>query len=284
MSPRIRWRWPSRRRRATGSVRTTLSPSIWLTRKDLHWSTCRGADAPRSSSSAANRSCFLRSSSGREPSCSTPPRTTTKSAVSKIVPNRFSDGDVKINTSLDLADVIRQMANLGASYPEIVSILETANRRHNLVGTLVVDAVPSSSKLYLEAVLGKDTTAKKDDSVKRTSGASKAEEDVRYSDSSAGIRILPPRINPPQIVRVRMQPMFQVRASRPTESVHPTRRLATTPKKAPARRTDRLPSRMPRSRKPRPTTLLPGAGSSTSSEEATNSRALALSLLARYLT
>jgi flagellar basal body P-ring protein FlgI len=94
-----------------------------------------------------------------------------KIAVSKIVPNRFSDGDVKINTSLDLADVIRQMANVGASYPEIVSILETANQRHNLVGTLVVDAVPSSSKLYLEAVLGKDTTAKKDDSVKRTSGA-----------------------------------------------------------------------------------------------------------------
>ncbi len=205
-----------------------------------------------------------------------------KIAVSKIVPNRFSDGDVKINTSLDLADVIRQMANLGASYPEIVSILETANQRHNLAGTLVVDAVPSSSRLYLEAVLGKDTTAKKDDSVKRTSGAtSKPKRRSRYSDSSAGIRILRSRINPPRIVQARMQPIFaKSEHSRPTESVHPTRRSATTPKKAPARRTDRLPSRMPQSRKPRPTTLLPGAGSSTSSEEATNSRAaLVLSLI-----
>jgi Flagellar P-ring protein len=90
--------------------------------------------------------------------------------VSKIVPSRFGDADVKITTTLDLADVIRRTANLGASYPEIVSILETANRQKNLAGMLVVDAVPSTSRLYLEAVLGKDTTAKKDDSLKRASG------------------------------------------------------------------------------------------------------------------
>jgi hypothetical protein len=93
-----------------------------------------------------------------------------KIEVSKIVPNRFGDADVKITATLDLADVIRRTANLGASYPEIVSILETANRQKNLAGMLVVDAVPSTSRLYLDAVLGKDTTAKKDDSLKRASG------------------------------------------------------------------------------------------------------------------
>lgn len=92
-----------------------------------------------------------------------------KIEVSKIVPSRFGDADVKVTASLDLADVVRQTANLGASYPEIVTILETANRQKNLAGALVVDAVPSSSRTYLDAVLGKDTTAKKDDSVKRAS-------------------------------------------------------------------------------------------------------------------
>jgi hypothetical protein len=94
-----------------------------------------------------------------------------KIEVSKIVPSQFGDADVKITATLDLADVIRRTANLGASYPEIVAILETANRQKNLAGILVVDAVPSTSRLYLEAVLGKDTTAKKDDSLKRASGA-----------------------------------------------------------------------------------------------------------------
>jgi flagellar basal body P-ring protein FlgI len=96
-----------------------------------------------------------------------------KIELSKIVPSRFNDADIKITASLDLSDVVRRAANLGASYPEIVSILETANRQKNLPGALVVDAVPASSRVYLEAVLGKDTTSKKDDSVKRASGTSK---------------------------------------------------------------------------------------------------------------
>jgi flagellar basal body P-ring protein FlgI len=89
--------------------------------------------------------------------------------VSKIVPSRFGDADTKMRTTLDLGDVVRTTANLGASYPEIVTILETAHRQKNLPGQLVVDAVPNSSREYLEAVLGKDLTSKRDDSVKRTS-------------------------------------------------------------------------------------------------------------------
>ncbi len=42
-------------------------------------------------------------------------------------------------------------ANLGATYPEVVAILETANRQKNLSGELVVDAVPASNRVYLEA-------------------------------------------------------------------------------------------------------------------------------------
>jgi flagellar basal body P-ring protein FlgI len=91
-----------------------------------------------------------------------------KLEVSKIVPSRFGENDTKIATTLDLAEVIRRTANLGASYPEIVSILETASRQKNLCGELVVDAVPNPSRLYLEAILGKDTTAKRDDALKRT--------------------------------------------------------------------------------------------------------------------
>ena len=45
-----------------------------------------------------------------------------KIELSKIVPSRFGDADVKITTSLDLAEVVRKTASLGATYP--------ADRRH----------------------------------------------------------------------------------------------------------------------------------------------------------
>ena len=93
-----------------------------------------------------------------------------KIELSKIVPSQFGDADVKLTTSLELADVVRKTASLGATYPQIVAILENAKRQRNLAGDLVVDAVPVSNRVYLEAVLGKDTTAKRDDSLKRTSG------------------------------------------------------------------------------------------------------------------
>jgi flagellar basal body P-ring protein FlgI len=93
-----------------------------------------------------------------------------KIELSKIVPSRLGNEDMKITTSLELADVLRRTANLGASYPEIVSILQSASRQLNLPGQLVVDAVPSTGRLYLEAVLGKDTTAKRDEAVLRSSG------------------------------------------------------------------------------------------------------------------
>jgi flagellar basal body P-ring protein FlgI len=93
-----------------------------------------------------------------------------KIEVSKIVASRFGDGDVKVTTSLDLAEVVRRTANLGATYPEVVAILEAAMRQKNLPGELVVDAVPIANRAYTDAILGKDATAKRDDSLKRTGG------------------------------------------------------------------------------------------------------------------
>jgi hypothetical protein len=90
--------------------------------------------------------------------------------LSKIVPSKFGDADVKLRTSLELGEVIRSAANLGATYPEIVSILESADRQKNLPGLLVVDAVPRSNLDYLQtAILGQDATAKRDPAVQRAS-------------------------------------------------------------------------------------------------------------------
>ena len=95
--------------------------------------------------------------------------------ISKIVPSKFKDSDVKFRTSLDLPEVIRRVANLGATYPEMVVILEAANRQRNLPGTLVVDAVPQSNMDYLQAaILGKDAKAKVDPAVQRASRRSQS--------------------------------------------------------------------------------------------------------------
>lgn len=91
-----------------------------------------------------------------------------KVELTRIVP--APGGDVKVATSLELADVIRQAASMGAAYPQIVSLLEKANKQRNLPGQLVVDAVPASSPAYLEAILGKDLHAKRDEAVGRASG------------------------------------------------------------------------------------------------------------------
>ena len=95
--------------------------------------------------------------------------------ISKIVPSKFGDSDVKLRTSLDLPEVIRRVANLGTTYPEMVAILEAANRQKNLPGSLVVDAVPQSNMDYLQAaILGKDAKAKVDPAVQRASQRSQS--------------------------------------------------------------------------------------------------------------
>ena len=84
-----------------------------------------------------------------------------KVELSRIIAARGGDADTKVTSSLELADVVRQAANLGANYPQIVAILEKANKQRNLPGQLVVDAVPASSPVYLEAITGLDPRAKR---------------------------------------------------------------------------------------------------------------------------
>ena len=96
--------------------------------------------------------------------------------ISKIVPSKFADGDRKVSCAFDLGDVLREAANLGANYPDLVAILQAAQKQHNLPGPLVVDAVPTNDPEYIKAAfLGKDATAKKDDAVK----AAKLEKDAQ---------------------------------------------------------------------------------------------------------
>ena len=92
--------------------------------------------------------------------------------ISKIVPSRFGDSDVKVSSSLDIGEVVRQVARLGATYPEVIAILEAAERQKNLPGPLFVDSVPQANMKYLaKALLGKDEAPKVDDEVKPASGS-----------------------------------------------------------------------------------------------------------------
>jgi flagellar basal body P-ring protein FlgI len=107
--------------------------------------------------------------------------------VSKIVTESHgqADADSKVVASLELGDVIHQTANLGAKYPDIVAILQAAERQKNLPGPLVIDAVPGNSPVYIEAaIFGKDTTSKKDDDVKK----SKLEEDEKSTGFFSRLR------------------------------------------------------------------------------------------------
>ena len=89
--------------------------------------------------------------------------------ISKIVPNRVDDSDPKVVSSLDLGDVIRRTANLGASYPEVVDILLAASKQKNLPGPLVVDAVPAPSPDYdALQITGEGAKAKKDAALLKT--------------------------------------------------------------------------------------------------------------------
>ncbi len=90
--------------------------------------------------------------------------------ISKIVPSTYGSNDAKVEANLDLGDVLRRAANMGATYPELVTILQAAQRQKNLPGPLVVDAVPGTSPEYLKAELLGVSKSKKDSDVKRTGG------------------------------------------------------------------------------------------------------------------
>ncbi|MHC5538427.1 flagellar basal body P-ring protein FlgI [Singulisphaera rosea] len=91
-----------------------------------------------------------------------------KLQISRIAPTQVGDLDTKVSSRLEVADVLRETANLGARYPDVVTLLQAASRQKNMAGPLVLDAVPTPSALYDEAaILGRDMT-KKDDNLKKT--------------------------------------------------------------------------------------------------------------------
>lgn len=77
--------------------------------------------------------------------------------------------ELHVETSTLLGDVLLQVSNLGATYPEILNVLQAADRQKNLEGPLVIDALPDPQRLYEEAqVAGVDAASKRDEAVKRT--------------------------------------------------------------------------------------------------------------------
>lgn len=95
--------------------------------------------------------------------------------VSRIGSEGVDGPDQKVSAGLELSEIIRETANLGATYPEILSILQAAERQRNLPAgspgspVLVVDALPAVVAAYEEAqVAGRDITAKTDPNLQKT--------------------------------------------------------------------------------------------------------------------
>lgn len=91
--------------------------------------------------------------------------------VSRITPNSVDNPNTKATVSLEIDGVIKTMARMGASYPEIITVLLKGQDGRNLPGPLAIDGGPGPNEAYFRAVyLGEDATAKKDSGLKRTSG------------------------------------------------------------------------------------------------------------------
>lgn len=107
-----------------------------------------------------------------------------KLEISRITRNSL-DKDSKVVSSLEMKDIIREMANLGATYPEIVGLLVTAQKQHNLQGELVADAKPESTRSYSQAQIA---GAKISDKPKKDSSVGQASAEGVESKSEKGPR------------------------------------------------------------------------------------------------
>jgi Flagellar P-ring protein len=95
-----------------------------------------------------------------------------KIQITKITTKTLDAPETRVTCGLDLAEIVRQMSNLGASYPEAVAVLMTASTQKNLPGALAFDALPAANKAYDMAQLS-GAAPKKDDKVKKTSNDQK---------------------------------------------------------------------------------------------------------------
>jgi flagellar basal body P-ring protein FlgI len=102
-----------------------------------------------------------------------------KVEISRITRNSI-DFEKKVVSSLEMKDIIREVANLGATYPEIVELLNAAQKQHNLEGQLLADAKPVTSDKYVQAQLeGKRLSdqPKRDASLRQASAEAVEEEE-----------------------------------------------------------------------------------------------------------
>ena len=96
-----------------------------------------------------------------------------KVQICKITSKTLDLPSARVNSTLEIAEVVREMANLGASYPEIATVLGAASVQKNLPGPFVVDATPADNLAYNEAQIASLLPPKKDDALKKTGGEEK---------------------------------------------------------------------------------------------------------------
>jgi flagellar basal body P-ring protein FlgI len=75
---------------------------------------------------------------------------TSQPGSSTVSLARFQVGqpDLRRETSLEVADVIRAADELGASYPDIVQMLADASKQKNLPTTMAIDELPEGGRVY----------------------------------------------------------------------------------------------------------------------------------------
>ncbi len=93
--------------------------------------------------------------------------------ISKITSKNLDLPRARVNSSLEIAEIIREMANLGASYPQIATALGDAWIQKNLPGPFVVDAVPVDNLAYNAAQIVSLVPGKKDGEVQKTGAEQK---------------------------------------------------------------------------------------------------------------
>ncbi|MCA9068340.1 MAG: flagellar basal body P-ring protein FlgI [Planctomycetaceae bacterium] len=67
-----------------------------------------------------------------------------------IAVSRYEVGrpDQRQEVSRNIADVIRAVSSMGASYPDVAQMLVQAEQQHNLPGSLEIDALPKAGRTY----------------------------------------------------------------------------------------------------------------------------------------
>jgi flagellar basal body P-ring protein FlgI len=88
--------------------------------------------------------------------------------ISKITTKTLDAPETRVTCGLELSEVVRQMANIGATYPDAVAVLMTGSTQKNLPGPLVFDALPAANRAYDMAQLAGAAPFKKDDALKKT--------------------------------------------------------------------------------------------------------------------